>query len=173
MTILKGSKFMLRPYRYGDELSIAEQANNENVSRSLLLLPHPYILEDAEQWVERNVQMAEQEFPEELNFAIEVNDKTVGSISLTDIVLGHKAEIGYWLGEEYWGRGIMTEAVKLLTKYAFEELDLVRVYAGVFVWNKASQAVLGKAGFHLEGTHEKGICKNGEFMDDHTYAKVC
>jgi len=172
MVTLTGSTFTLRPYRYGDEQSIAEQANNEKIYKPTLLIPYPYTLKEAKQWVERNVQLAKQESPEEMNFAIEVGGKAVGSIGLAHLVPGHKAEIGYWLGEEYWGKGIMTEAVKLLTQYAFEELGLARVYAGCFAWNKASQAVLEKAGFQLEGIHKKGILKDGEFKDDYTYAKV-
>lgn len=172
MKTLAGSNSTLRSFRYGDEPSLAEQINNEKIYKPTLLIPYPYTLEDAKQWVERNVRLARQESPEELNFAIEVNGKAVGGIGLAHIVPGHKAEIGYWLGEEYWGRGIMTEAVKLLTQYALDELGLVRVYAGVFVWNKASQAVLKKAGFQLEGMHTKGIRKDGEFVDDYTYAKV-
>lgn len=172
MKTIVGTNFTLRPYRYGDEPSIAEQANNEKIYKPTLLIPYPYTLEDARQWVERNVRLAEQESPLDMNFAIEVGGKAVGSIGLAHIVPGHKAKIGYWLGEEYWGRGIMTKAVNLLVQYAFEELGLVRVYAGVFTWNKASQAVLKKAGFQLEGIHKKGVRKDGEFMNDHTYARV-
>lgn len=172
METLAGSTFVLRPYRYGDEISIAAQGKNLKIYLPTLLISYPFTLEGAKQWVEWNIQVAEQKSPIVINFVIEVDGKAVGSIGLVHIVLGHKAEIGYWLGEEYWGRGIMTEAVKLLTKYAFEKLGLVRVYAKVFVWNEASQTVLKKAGFQFEGMHKKDVQNAGEFLDVYTFAKV-
>ena len=82
------------------------------------------------------------------------------------------AEIGYWIGEPYWGLGIATRAVELLTQYGFNQLGLVRIYSGVFDFNVPSRKVLEKAGFKLEGIFEKSIIKNGEIRDEYRYAKL-
>jgi len=95
----------------------------------------------------------------------------VGGVGLRDVD-GHKAEIGYWLAEAYWGRGITTEAVKLVVKYCFNRLKLRRLYAYVFPRNQASLRVLFKAGFKKEGLLKKNVVKNGKFFNDVLLAKV-
>lgn len=82
------------------------------------------------------------------------------------------AEIGYWLGEPFWGRGIATAAVIAVTGYAFTRHDLVRLHAGVFEWNPASARVLEKAGYSLEGRLRKSVTKNGETIDQLLYATI-
>ena len=82
------------------------------------------------------------------------------------------AEIGYWLGEAYWGRGIVTEAVSALTQWAFDNFDLSRIYAGVLEWNPASMRVLEKAGYQLEGRLRKAVVKQNHVMDEFIYAIV-
>ena len=81
-------------------------------------------------------------------------------------------ELGYWIGEAYWGQGIVTEAVNAMVKYTFEHFDVVRIYAGVFKGNIGSQVVLQKAGFTLESTISKGVIKNGILLDEHIYSIV-
>jgi [ribosomal protein S5]-alanine N-acetyltransferase len=95
----------------------------------------------------------------------------LGGIDLNNIK-EHKAEIGYWLGKDYWGQGIMTEAVRLITTYGFEKLGLRRIYAHVFVFNKASMTVLKKAGFKYEGKLRKHAKKGDKFLDSFLFAKV-
>jgi ribosomal-protein-alanine N-acetyltransferase len=82
------------------------------------------------------------------------------------------AEIGYWLGEPYWGKGIALKAVNLITEYGFNELELVRIYSGVFDFNKASHRVMEKAGFKLEAVFERSVIKNGIICDEYRYAKI-
>jgi len=82
------------------------------------------------------------------------------------------AEIGYWIGEPYWSKGIATKAVRLITKYGFNKLELVRIYTGVFDYNKASQRVLEKAGFKLECIFEKSIFKNNQIYDEYRYGLI-
>ena len=101
-------------------------------------------------------------------FVIIFDSKLVGSISLhlqTDI-LRKNAEIGYWLGEQHWGKGIITQAVPQMIDYGFKNMDIVRIFARIFGTNKASQKVVEKCGFILEGKYEKTIFKNNEFIDE-------
>jgi len=107
-------------------------------------------------------------------FAFIVEGSAVGGIGLVlkDDVFRRSAEIGYWLGEGYWGRGIATEAVRALTEYAFVTFDLCRLHAGVFEWNPASMRVLEKAGYTLEARHRKNVTKDGETIDRLVYALV-
>ena len=107
----------------------------------------------------------------ELNFAIDINGKVVGSIGFNKIDK-HKAELGYWLGEKYWRQGIMTSAVKLLTKYAFKELGLKRIYAYIFSFNRASRRVLEKSGYKYEGRLRKNVLKDGKLIDELLFAKI-
>jgi RimJ/RimL family protein N-acetyltransferase len=106
------------------------------------------------------------------SYAIVVDGEAVGGIGivLQPDVFRRSAEIGYWLGEQYWGRGIVTEALRALTEYAFANFDLCRIYAGVFESNPASMRVLEKAGYAFEGRMKKAVTKDGKTMDDFIYA---
>jgi RimJ/RimL family protein N-acetyltransferase len=108
------------------------------------------------------------------NFAIVVDGAAVGGIGLIlkDDIYSRSAEIGYWLGEELWGRGIVSEAVRALTDWAFLNFDLCRIYAGVFEWNPASMRVLEKAGYQLEARLRKRVTKDGQTIDELIYAVV-
>jgi RimJ/RimL family protein N-acetyltransferase len=101
-----------------------------------------------------------------------VDDEAVGGIGFTlqQDVAFRSAEIGYWLGEEFWGRGIATEALKAVTEHAFNEYDLCRLYAHVFEWNQASARVLEKAGYEFEGRLRKSVTKDGKTIDQLMYA---
>jgi RimJ/RimL family protein N-acetyltransferase len=164
------SKSRLRPWLTGDEESLVLHANNRLVWRNLRdAFPHPYTIADARQWI----QIANPS-PPITNFAIIVEGAAVGGIGvvLKDDVFRRSAEIGYWLGEEFWGRGIVTEAVREVTEYAFTTFDLCRIYAGVFEWNPASMRVLEKAGYEFECRMRKSVTKDGETVDEFIYAVV-
>ena len=107
-------------------------------------------------------------------FAIDVDGFAVGAIGLKpgDDVHRLGAEIGYWLGEEFWNRGIATEAVNAVTEYGFETLEMVRIHAEVFAWNTASMRVLEKAGFVKEGVLAKSAIKDKKIIDQVVYARV-
>jgi RimJ/RimL family protein N-acetyltransferase len=163
------SRSKLRPWRPGDEESLVRHANNRKIWLNVRdRFPNPYTLADAEWWIQTGSAEAGT------NFAIEVGGEAVGSIGLIskDDVYRRSAEIGYWLGEDFWGRGIVTEAVRAVTDYAFATLDVCRVYAGVFEWNPASMRVLEKAGYQLEARLRKGITKDGQCLDELVYATV-
>ena len=167
---IKLSKSVLRAWKPGDEPSLVRHANSRTIWRNLRdAFPHPYTLLDAKRWIE----VANPATPI-TNFAIVVDGTAVGAIGLVlrEDVFRRSAEIGYWLGEEFWGRGIVTEAVRAVTDYAFETFDLCRVYAGVFEWNPASMRVLEKAGYEFECRMKKSVTKDGETIDELIYALV-
>ncbi len=167
---LKLENCTIRSWRRGDEESLVRHANNYNVWRNLRdRFPHPYTLDDAREWI----QMSNAENPQ-INFAIAVDGAAVGGIGLVlkDDIHRCTAEIGYWLGEEFWGRGIVTEAVRALTEWGFENFALSRIYAGVLEWNPASMRVLEKAGYQFEARLRKAIVKEGQVMDELIYAVI-
>lgn len=164
---LKLTKSILREWRAGDEQSLVRHADNRKVWRNLRdLFPHPYTLADARHWI----QIANPKAPI-TNFAIVVDNSAVGAIGLVikDDVFRRSAEIGYWIGEEYWGRGIVTEAVRAVTDYAFATFDLCRIYAGVFEWNPGSMRVLERAGYEFESRLRKSVTKDGQTIDELIY----
>ena len=168
MTILKTDKFILHPWQYSDIDSLLKYANNKKVADNLTdAFPHPYIKKDAESFLERFMHDAPLRA-----FAIEINKEACGAISVfpqTDI---HRKTLrsGYWLAEPYWGKGIITEAIKLMIVYGFNTFDIIRIFARPFSTNTASQRVLEKAGMVLEARFEKTVIKNGVFLDELIYA---
>lgn len=164
------NKCILRKFSLKDAQSLAQQANNKNVADFLRdVFPHPYTTKDACFYIEHVASDLRS-----LILAIDVDGKAVGSIGIlpkTD-VYRKSAELGYWLGEQYWGLGIMTEAVKAITEYGFKNYSLHRIYADVFENNAGSMRVLEKAGYTPEAVHRKAVIKNGVIMDEHVFAKV-
>jgi [ribosomal protein S5]-alanine N-acetyltransferase len=163
--------FTLRHFQTGDEASLVENANNIKIFNNVRdVFPHPYTHDDATWWIEMNKQ---SENPATC-FAIDVAGDAIGAVG---IILGSdiyrvSAEIGYWLGENYWGKGIASEAVKLMVDYAFKNFaEVQRIWAGVFHHNKSSMRVLEKAGFHFEGIQKKSAIKNGHLLDVYMYVK--
>ena len=171
MSVIKSKEFILRPFRRGDEKSLAGNINNKKIYRNTAVIPYPYNLKDAKNWILKNLKESKKKNPKMINFVIDINGEVVGSVGLSDIK-EFKAEIGYWLAEKYWGRGIMTKAVKLVTKFGFDKLKLKRIYAFVFPFNKASMKVLKKAGYKFEGILRKNSKKDGKFLDDYLFSKI-
>lgn len=162
--------WQIRSYRADDAEALARAADNRKIWRNLNdYFPNPYTLADANGWI----AFTQQESPER-NFAIASATEVIGGIGLKlrDDVFRRSAEIGYWLGEPYWGRGIATAALQALTDYAFERFDLVRIEAGVFEWNPASCRVLEKAGYVREARLRRSVCKDGQVIDRFLYALV-
>jgi RimJ/RimL family protein N-acetyltransferase len=160
----------LRSWQGRDRDAIVRHANNRNVSINLRdRFPYPYTMKDARIWLDMVVGLKP-----ETSFAIAVGDEVVGGIGFTlQPDVGHRsAEIGYWLGEDFWGRGIGTDAVKAATEYAFASFDICRIFAHVFEWNGASVRVLEKAGYTFEGRLRKSVTKDGKTIDQLMYAVV-
>ena len=161
---------MLREWRWQDKISLIENANNINVARMVRnRFPYPYDAEAADDWLSQVTTDKVQ-----TDFAIIVDNKAVGAIAFESEgdIFYRSAEIGYWLGEDYWGRGIMTEAVQAVTSYAFQNFDLCRLWAGVFSNNPSSARILEKNGYEFEGRLKKNITKFGQTLDQLIFAKV-
>jgi ribosomal-protein-alanine N-acetyltransferase len=160
----------IRPWQLDDAESLAMHANNRKVWLALRdLFPHPYTADDANKFLQ-NATTAQPI----TNFCIEVDGAAVGGIGihLGRDVHCHTAELGYWLGEELWGGGIMTEAVAAFTDFCFQNFQLRRVYAEPFANNSASARVLEKAGFIFEGRLKDNVIKAGELLDSLLYART-
>ncbi|AYA38036.1 N-acetyltransferase [Hymenobacter oligotrophus] len=161
----------LRPFGAADAPALARHANDRGIRLNLRdRFPHPYSLADAE-WYVRFVQA---EGAADIHLCIEVDGAAAGSISVLfkDDINRREAEIGYWLGRPYWGRGIASAATKVLSDYALANFDICRLYASVFEYNPASGRVLEKAGFTLEARLRKSITKDGRTVDGLLYALV-
>ena len=143
-------------------------ANNPKVANNLTdQFPHPYSKEAGTKFI----NYASQGEPKTI-FAIEVNGLAAGGIGLhlQSDIMKLNAELGYWLAEDFWGKGIVTRAVIEIVTYGFNNLDITRLYARPFGSNIASQKVLEKAGFTLEARFEKTIIKNHQLHDELYYA---
>ena len=161
---------LLRPWRESDAAAITPHANDRDVWLNLRdRFPHPYQTADAIDYIR---SVASQAPP--LSFVIVVGDDPAGGISLRpgEDIERCAAEIGYWIGRTYWGRGIMTAAVRAVTTYAFASLDLLRVFALPFTDNAPSIRVLEKAGYVREGLLRSSAIKAGQVRDQYLYAAV-
>lgn len=170
MIELRAKECTVRTYRLEDAASLARHGNNRRIWENLRdRFPHPYVADHATEYITRLLAGGD-----EPSFAIDVGGEAVGGISLhpgTDVErIG--AELGYWLGESVWGRGIGTAAIRLVTDYAFTRRRLERVFAVPFVTNVASCRALEKAGYQREGTMRRSAIKDGRVMDQHLYAKT-
>jgi RimJ/RimL family protein N-acetyltransferase len=168
--VLRGQRCNLRRWRAADAASIVRHANNINVAKQLRdRFPHPYAIDDAQRFL-TFVTAADPE----TNFAIEIDRQACGGLGYvpgTDVER-YSAEVGYWLGEEWWGRGIVTEALTLFTVHAFTELGLLRIFALPLADNVPSMRVLEKAGYEREGTMRSSCVKYGVVRDQVMYARV-
>ena len=160
----------LRDWRRTDRDALCRHANNLAIARNLRDgFPHPYTAAHADWWL----AMCEKRSPQTF-FAIAIADEAVGGIGLTlhDDVERVAAELGYWLSEAHWGKGVVTAAVRALTEWAFASFPLTRVYAMPFASNPASARVLEKAGFTLEGRLRRSIIKHEVVQDQLMCARV-
>ena len=168
MVEIKGPRVTLRSYENGDAVRIAEIADNIKIARNMVhTFLHPYTLEEAEKWV----ALAGGDEKNKTNFVILFEGVIVGGagFDLKDGIHEGVASGGYWLGEDYWGKGIGTEAWGLIRDYAFENFDIRRMEAGVFSWNPASGRVQEKCGFVKEGCMRNSVIRFGEVCDGIKY----
>lgn len=149
---------------------MARIANNAKIAANLRDgFPHPYTEGDAEKFI----LFATHDKKSKV-FAIEWEGLHVGNVGLhrKEDIYKDTAEIGYFIGEDYWGKGIATSAVALAVRYGFEEMDLRRIDAGVFDYNVGSMRVLEKCGFQKEGIARHAAFKLGKVLDEHRFAIV-
>ncbi|WP_288887331.1 GNAT family N-acetyltransferase [uncultured Eubacterium sp.] len=162
----------IRLWKIKDKTELAENLNNMNIMNNLRDgLPYPYTEDNAEDFI-RAMLSADKD--KTFAFAITLDGKVIGSIGVfrQDNIHFRTAEMGYYIGEKYWGNGYMTEAVKLACDFVFENTDIIRIYAEPFAYNSASCRVLEKAGFICEGVLRSNAYKNGNIVDMKMYAIV-
>ena len=162
----------IRKWKLSDAKDLASVISNKKIQDNLRDgLPYPYTEQDATDYI--SAMLSEDE-NETFAFAITIDNKAIGSIGAfrQKNIHRHTAEIGYYIAEEYWGKGLMTEAVKQICSYIFDKSNIVRLYAEPFSYNKASCRVLEKAGFLYEGTLRSNAIKNGKTIDMLMYSRL-
>ena len=153
-----------------DVESLAKHANNRRVSINLRdRFPYPYRIEDARNFIERAITERREK-----SHCIEIDGAAVGGIGITigEDVYRLSAEMGYWLAEEFWGQGIMSEVVPVFVNHCFDKFSLKRIYATTYSSNPASARVLEKSGFVFEGRLHKHVIKDRQILDSLLYAKT-
>jgi len=168
--IIKCDKCTLRKWKDSDLENLVKNANNYNVASTLRdAFPYPYTVEDGKEWIE----FAGNEEGGH-NFAITINNEAIGCIGL---IVGKdierkSSEVGYWLGEDHWGKGIVSSALKSTVEFAFDNLELERIFAVPLEYNIASRKVLEKNNFLLEGILRNSVFKFGKFHNQALYARI-
>jgi RimJ/RimL family protein N-acetyltransferase len=172
MKTIKTKKFTLRPYRLSDAKEIAPLLNNWNIVKFLSNLPFPYKEADAREFIKKMLKEMRKKDGKDFAMTIEIDGNPAGAIGLHRIEHNHKAELGYWLAEPHWGRGIMPEVVKKFMAFTMKKFKLRRIYARIYTWNKGSIRVAEKVGMAFEGIAKKDALKDGKHIDCAVYAKT-
>lgn len=162
----------IRKWRIEDKNALAEIANNKNVLDNLRDgIPYPYTVKDAEEFIS---SMLSADQNKTFSYAVTVDDTVIGSIGVfrCENIHSRSAELGYYIGEPYWGKGYASSAVMQICRYIFDSTDIIRIFAEPFAYNSASCRVLEKAGFQFEGTLHSNAVKNGRVLDMKMYALV-
>jgi len=163
-------KCRIRKWELSDAKDLAAALSNKKVQDNLRDgLPYPYTEQDGKEFISAMLSADENET---FAFAITVDNTVTGSIGIFRQGNIHRqtAELGYYIAEEYWGKGIMTEAVKQICEYVFANSDIIRIYAEPFAYNIASCRVLEKVGFQYEGTLRSNAVKNSKVIDMKMYS---
>ena len=162
----------IRKWKLTDASDLALALSNKHIQDNLRDgLPYPYTEKDGMDYISTMLSANENDT---FAFAIIVDNKAIGSIGVfrQENIHRRTAELGYYIAEEYWGKGIMTEAVKQICDYVFKNSDIIRIYAEPFSYNRASCRVLEKAGFQYEGTLRSNAVKGGKVIDMKMYARI-
>ncbi|RTL57359.1 MAG: N-acetyltransferase [Sphingobacteriales bacterium] len=164
-------KVVIREWKKKDKKALLQLVNNKKIWDNVRdRLPFPYTKKDADEWLQLNTGVKPV-----LNYVIEVDGQFAGSIGMVpkEDVYRCNMEIGYWLGEPYWNKGIITKAIALIESVIWKDYsDVVRIYADVYEYNKASMKALEKNGFHLEAVHKKAVIKNNLLLDEYVWVKL-
>lgn len=166
------AKCKIRKWELSDARDLATALSNIKVQNNLRDgLPYPYTEQDGNEYISLMLDADEKDV---FAFAVTIDGKVIGSISAfrQENIHRQTAELGYYIAEEYWGKGIMTKAVRQLCEYVFTHTDIIRIYAEPFAYNIASCRVLEKAGFTCEGTLRSNAVKNGKVLDMKMYSKL-
>lgn len=163
-------KVTLKDYHLDIAELFATYRNNQKIwDNGYDTVPNPFTIQDANEFITK--QLTKNPAWRKL---IYWNNQFVGEIGITphQDVFRLGAEMGYFIGEPFWGKGIATEAIRLMVDYAFTTFDLIRIEAGVYDFNKPSMRVLEKNGFQLESIKRKAVIKNGQILDDYIWVKL-
>ncbi|MGY3214912.1 GNAT family N-acetyltransferase [Mucilaginibacter sp. HD30] len=164
---LTGNNFVLRRWQETDAASLQKNANDRKVSATLLdCFPYPYNLADAEYFI--SIKINEEPIT---NFAIDIDGEVVGviGVDLREDIYRKTPLLGYWISTAHSGKGIITQAIELITNHAFTHLDIICIQANTLGNNPASMRVLEKAGFIKQGVLPRSVIKDGEILDEHLY----
>ena len=165
---IQREQYILRPWDPNDARALVKHANNPRVAGNLRDgFPYPYTLPDAKKWLEMIGGNRD-----DIILAIEIEGEAAGGIGLHGLrdVYRYNGEIGYWLSEVYWGKGIMSNAVGDMVDHAFTQTRWLRLFASIYEHNSSSMRVLEKNGFTREAIHKKAVMKGGELLDEHLFA---
>lgn len=162
----------IRPWKIEDAPDLASAINNKKIHDNLRDgLPYPYTVKDAEEYI--NIMLVSNK-DQTFAFAITIDDRAIGSIGVfrKENIHSRTAEMGYYISENYWGKGIGTSAVKQMCDYIFQNTDIIRIFAEPFAHNIASCRILEKAGFVCEGILRKNAIKDGKILDMKMYSII-
>ena len=168
LPVIELERFKLRPWHPDDAATLVKHANNPRIASNLRDgFPYPYTLPDAQKWLKLVSNNTE-----DIILAIEVDGEAAGGIGLHGLkdVYRYNGELGYWLSEHHWGKGIMSHAVGLMVEYAFVQTHWLRLFACIYEHNLSSMRVLEKNGFKLEAIHRRAVMKEGKLLDEHMFA---
>lgn len=169
---LETERLLLRSFRTSDKHVVQELCHDREIASKTLSISYPFSMEDAEAWIQKKIDNFEKD--EEIAWAIchRENGNLMGAVGLKTDLNNDSAEIGFWMGEPYRGKGYVTEAAKGVVEFAFYKMDLNRVEAKHMVGNRGSAKVLEKIGMSYEGLHRQQVKKWDEFRDVKSYAII-
>ena len=172
---IETERLILRQIEEKDVKNLVEQINNLNISKWLLVVPYPYTIEDAKWYINHIAEKYKEEPQNSYDFALEIkkNPGLIGGMSISNIDYDQgTAELGYWIGQNYWRKGYASEGVKAMINYAFNKLNLRRLSIPAFSTNKGSNGLAKSLGFTFEGCmREAAKCKaTGKIHDENLWS---
>ena len=167
---LETERLILRPIEETDVPALFPLINDPDVAGNLMSVPHPYPEEEYAPWIRNAREKMERREQFDMAIVLKETGLPIGSCGIMDISWEHmRGEMAYWLGQPYWRQGYMTEAVRRMAQFGFEELGFERMHARCFTQNAGSIQVLEKSGFKREGHIRRAVRKNDEFLDMFLY----
>ena len=165
---LETTRLYLQPFNKEDAIRIKSLANNKALA-DILGLPHPYELKHAKDWIAIQPGQIKDGIEYPLTIVSKEINEVIGTITIRIDKNNNKGELGYWIGTDYWGNGFATEAVNKIIEFGFNDMNLNKIWASALTRNKASSAVLEKAGLQKEGTLRKDKLLHNEYEDIDVY----
>ena len=166
---LETKRLVLRPFGPGDAAEVQRLVGDRAIADTTLNIPHPYLSGMAEEWISKHPGAFTEGKGVFFAIARKADGALLGAISLTNMIAGHQAELGYWIGRPFWNQRICTEAGQAVLRYAFTELGLVRVHARHLKRNPASGRVMQKLGMRHEGLRRQHVRKWDRLEDEELY----